>query len=588
MIRSGLILFLALALAGVVITGKVSAAVYTPYTGVSTPAGGASSIGTGGTYTSLAAAIADVTGAGSLTGGPWTFYLLNDLTEPLNLVVGATTNGNSITIRPATATNVVLTLNQSAQHAVAACRTAYCFAVGITKTRTFSNAAATLWYAKTDNFIIDGSNTPGGTTRNLTIQNFAGNFSQTVVGVWGNSDGFQIKNCNITNRATAGGAYFASQARFNGTTTAQGVPDNGLVENCWMRSPSIPLTTFYQPLLSGGASGNTVHQDGWVYRKNNIWTCFRIIFQNSKNFLFEENVVNSNSTFNGSNHCAYMFTSNVADPVTATFNANIFCATISSTNGSSGVSGIYIDDNNLGPNTYTITNNVFSLLNNASAGSTAGGGCKAISVTRDNAPAVNKHNNYVLNVYHNSFYLRSTNSHTTPNAYGSVYAIRLADNFFGTLNFKNNAIQTGFISPSAGNSVGVALAYDVQTNATETISSDYNIVFKQGLTGESIGRRGTGTTAAPTYAQDSTMANWIANTPYDDNSKDGTTILNPLTNYWVSSVDYRLANNPPATWQGTPIATVTTDIDGNPRSLTTPTIGCDENNLLDNAHWPLY
>ena len=151
--RLGLILGAALLLGG-----TASAVPYSP-TGA-----GSSTIGSGGDYPSLAAACAAVTAAGTRDASAWTFEILNNLTESANSAILCTVNpAGSITFRPAAGVQATITwpntipanLGSSGHLSIGA------------------SITAPVTYLSTNNIIIDGSNTVGGTTRDLHIINQA-------------------------------------------------------------------------------------------------------------------------------------------------------------------------------------------------------------------------------------------------------------------------------------------------------------------------------------------------------------------------------------------------------------------------------
>ncbi|MGA9997225.1 MAG: hypothetical protein WBP93_17535 [Pyrinomonadaceae bacterium] len=153
-------------------------------TGTTTFPGGTYTVGTGGTYTNLTAAMADL--SGKLITGPIVYSLLATYTsagETFPIVVprnGGSNASNTITIKPAS---------------------------GVTA--TISGTSTSMLRINDSYVTIDGSNTVGGTTRDLTIQNNSNAINTAAI--WVSSQGTSagatnvtLKNMNI--RSNGGGA----------------------------------------------------------------------------------------------------------------------------------------------------------------------------------------------------------------------------------------------------------------------------------------------------------------------------------------------------------------------------------------------
>lgn len=168
-----------------------ASAIGAPYTGVGP---GQSTIGTGGDYASLHDACEAISST-PLTGGPWEFLILNDLEEPVDsTITQASSEGHEITIRPAPGTTPT---------------------VRFTRTQTplwhswyFFNAHFTVGarpdrsgraeYIPTHRITIDGSNIPGGNSRDLNFENVAGEEARTLIRVLGGCETVLVKNVNLT------------------------------------------------------------------------------------------------------------------------------------------------------------------------------------------------------------------------------------------------------------------------------------------------------------------------------------------------------------------------------------------------------
>lgn len=236
-----------------------------PFTGVGP---GSSTVGSGGEYATLADAMTAVRTVGSLTGGNWIFYIVSNITETTDAHVGANLGTNSITIKPAT--GVTATINYSSasssglgQH----------FSIGRIVGPT---------NIKTDNFIIDGSNTIGGTSQDLTFTSTA----RRTFGIHGDSDNFQIKNCILP-------------TGFQITAYAGGlIPNNGQVTNCTFNTnvldtnlgvsgTNIPSGWTWSDCTFNQTAGNRMFTvNGW-----HNFTFFRCTFNQSANSSFMVNTI---------------------------------------------------------------------------------------------------------------------------------------------------------------------------------------------------------------------------------------------------------------------------------------------------------
>jgi hypothetical protein len=190
----------------------------------------------GGDFTTLADAVASFN---SVVGGinrPWILEIQSNTTETTNPMMGNTFGaGGSVTIKPGAATQPVVTFTNTG----ATGQPGFFAHFGIGVKDTFlSNASNT--FASNNKYVIDGSNTVGGTTRDLK---FSVNLASTVnwvLGVIGDNDGVVIKNCIVYMKDTSGSHGPIRWASI-GVDAANGIltdltPDNGVVENCYLHS----------------------------------------------------------------------------------------------------------------------------------------------------------------------------------------------------------------------------------------------------------------------------------------------------------------------------------------------------------------
>lgn len=163
------------------------------------------------------------------------------------------------------------------------------------------------------------------------------------------------------------------------------------------------------------------------------------------------------------------------------------------------------------------------------------------------------------NIYHNTIYIPEMNNMAAPNSIaGIAFATAAASEAAptGTTTVRNNIIK---IDETTMTVYGIRR---VLTNGTFT--SDYNNVFINAL--NTSGNYGfDNATAQQTYA------NWIANTAYDDNSKN-------VDVTFTSSTDLHLSggSNGDVNLAGVSGLGIATDIDGDARSGSFPYMGADE------------
>ncbi len=211
--------------------------VTSPYTGYGP---GQSTIGPGGHYSSITAAAQDISST-PLTGGDWTFLILDDLTETNNSIIGQqSTNGHTITFRPAPGTTPTVTFTTTTQNLDTFGSWPGHILIGAELTNDTGN-----WRLRprhTHNIIIDGSDIAGTDSRSLTFQNKSGTGATALVHVNGNCDNIQLRNCNFLYEPPG---YLSSPpavidfAAINNFPGHPGippdeVPDFGVVTNCFI------------------------------------------------------------------------------------------------------------------------------------------------------------------------------------------------------------------------------------------------------------------------------------------------------------------------------------------------------------------
>ncbi len=480
---------------------------------VPTQLSGTYTVGTGGQFTTLKA-VADTLTHNDVAG-PVTFSLITNGTynEPPLRIDGVSyaTTPQPVVIKPAP---------------------------GVTA-RIFVSDVADIGYVfqitNSSNFTIDGSNTVGGTTRDLTVEpDTSLNLNTTTFDLQGVRN-FTIKNANIKGYFGAGAATAITMAQ-TAVTNRNVTFDNLRIGRAF--------NDFYS--LGGSAA---LKDTNIVVSNCQLGTFGSPTFQTA---LYVNNVD------------SFQFHDNVIDGVT-----------ISPFAGSRAIVGLYLD----GATRSSIYNNkVRNVLNNV-AGANAYP-VVGLRVGGDGASSSNKvWNNMVWDIatsssdtgatiegiymlkgindeaYFNSVYLRGT---TTTRLISAAFQMDST-----TCTLKNNILYNGRTEGTGGRSIALYR----NNSAGSSLTSNYNILYAPGTT--------TGKLAAVRTTDYADLASWNAATGQDANSRRG----NPQ--FIDPNVDLHISTTIPTPVEsgGTSIPGITTDIDGNLRGGT-PDIGADEGTFI--------
>jgi len=527
-------------------------------------------------YPSLTAAIADLNERG--VSGPVRF-LLNDAVysaETLPLVINIQnehlpTATNTVTIKPNT---------------------------GVTASITGASANASVILIKNSYIIIDGSNTAGGTTRNLSITNTSATTPKVIlIGSTGTTPivGSTLKNCIIIN-----GAQTSSSVNVYAANGATGYFNNITIQNNSIQKGYFGIYVL-AVVSSGNGSGTLITQndlntagansvrlagvcvqgiDGAIISNNNIG-----------NMVNTADAVNLTGVWldNGTINC--LVSGNTISSISGTAtaprgiaissamtgaNINITGNTISGlTSSYSGTTyGIYLFSTTSG---VTIQKNVISNIKNTNtSGYSAIGIALASTLTSNAADVFNNlisdvagygwnsqinYNGYGINIlsgggykiYFNSINLATNQTTGVP----ACLIINSAIVTAGSLDIRNNIFS---IPATVGTN-----RYAVICNAANTVFSNINqnAYF---TSGPNLGYIG---------ATDRTdLAAWRIGTGNDVNSLSKSVTFVSATDLHINPSDW-VVNG-----QGIPIAAIDTDIDGNSRSTNITNgpvdIGADE------------
>lgn len=529
-----------------------------------------------GVYATITAAIADLNLRG-VSG--YTRFILVDTsytTETLPIIINVTnenqpTAATPVTIKPAS---------------------------GLSPTIAGSSPSSSVFSIRSSYVSIDGSNTLGGTTRNLTIVNTSTTSPQVIViGSVGTTPvvGDSIKNCIIINGTNTSSSLIVSDALTPGNA---GYFNNIVIQNNSFRLTYIAVyaNAFVQ---TGNGSGLRIINNELNTITSQVRLCAIYVQGVDGATVTGNNIGNMINTADASNFTGIWLATGASNCVVSgntIFNLNGTSAgprgiAVSSgvTNSNINISGNIIDSMYTAatPTTYGIyifgatggvmvqKNRVSNIKNMNTGGYNSHGIDLSSTLTAAN---INAQNNFIWDVAAYGY-----NSTTTWNGYGINITQGGGYNiYFNSVNlFTNQISSTGspaclIISSSVATpnclnirnnifsipaTVGVN-RYAVLCNAANTVFQDidYNCYF---TSGPNIGLIGG--------VDRSNLAAWRTGTGRDSNSVSG----NPQ---FVSNVDLHINPNVPSPVHnaGKFISTVPDDIDDNPRSTLNPDIGADE------------
>ncbi|MBI5471337.1 MAG: T9SS type A sorting domain-containing protein [Ignavibacteriae bacterium] len=481
-----------------------------------------------GVYTTITDAIADLNLRG-VSGAVQ--FLLTDasyageaLPITINAVAGASAT-NTVTLRPNT---------------------------GVTSTISGSGTAI-FKLNGADYVTIDGSNS-GGTSRDLTITNTS--TSGTIATIWLVSQGADagasnnvIKNCNINTGNNTSSIYGIAVG--GSTIGSQGADnDNVTIQN------NVISKAYVGIYAQGSATANPGLMDNLQIIGNSIGSA------TVSDYIGHDGVIVANITGGTvSGNTIYNIITSATTPVGLTLSTGVVSSTVSGNNvnsvtytgtGGWGGRGIYVSTGNA-TSGLVITNNVISAI--GGDGWTSFSGSSPVGIYFDGTTGG-------LIVYYNSVCLSgdlTKNSATVTAAVlfntATVTSVDLRNNIFR--NSMNNTANSGAKNYSIYSTAAPSTFTNIDYN-------DYYVSGTQGVLGYIGG------------ADKTTLGAWQTATAKDASSVSGDPGFTSITDLHI---DVANANSWNVNGRGVAIASVTTDYDGNSRSVTagTPTdIGADE------------
>lgn len=402
---------------------------------------------------------------------------------------------------------------------------------------TGHNAYAGITIDSTSFVTIDGSNTIGGNSQDLTIAMSDATNGRIIIQAYGNSDSLAIKNCILKYSQTPAGPTTARGIYVNGQTT--GVTDGFLVENCKIGDGTFDPA--YSVSITGSSTG-PIYCSNITIKNNELYgTLRRVYFFNvgtsssvceiSGNRIYGVNAPPSGNVVWGILFNGYGGTINI-------FNNKLH----SLRSVTSATEGMYAFGTLSG-----LANNVLNIYNNFFGGDFVHNGTGVPAsidvVSFQDAPA-----GAVVKLYFNTVVLNNM----TKQASGRMTCLRFNPAVGSTFDIKNNIFVN--LRDSA---VARALYFG---GTTVTFNSNYNDIYAPGANA-SVGYFNASNQVS--------LNDWQTATGLDSMSIS----VDPQL---VSLLDFHLqSTNSPVMGMGIAIPGFTLDIDGQTRD-SIPELGADE------------
>lgn len=445
-----------------------------------------------------------------------------------------------------TAETGAVMLNQLGEQPAGSNFTVTIMPVGAPRVISGSSASALITLNGADRVTVDGS-ASGGTDRSLTVTNTstAGTvFWLRSAGVGNGATDNTIENCLISGAGATVGGILASGTVLGGDAEAANsdntVRNNVItkVQNAMYLRGGATAGTFDQNwLVTGNTMGSTVAADKLSYRG--------MLIGNAANFTISGNTVQG--VVSGTASTAAMIGIQVALGIAGGTITGNTINNIEQTNPAGYPAyGLYLGSGSAASGV-TIANNMIADIASYSDPSTAFSYQPVgIMITGTNGG---------WNLYYNSVNLFGSHTGLTS---ATMQTALFVDATVTAVDLRNNVFANSYDNSSSSTDKSYAVYSAAPASSFTNI--DHNDYFASGATGV-LGYFGG--------ADRTTLGDWQTATGQDAASISG----DPL---FVSATDLHISTGSPAIGAATPIAAVTTDIDGGVRNATTPDIGADE------------
>ncbi len=479
---------------------------------------GGSTTTAGSVYPSLTAAIADLSSCG--IAQPTTLslnssYVSSAETFPIVIPnISGASSTNTLTIKPASGVSPIIT-------SVLA-----------------NNAIIRL--NGSQYVIIDGSNTVGGVTKDMTIRNTSttGNAVLFINGASNNT----VKN-NVINAVPSSSATYLGVVTFS-TASASSGNNNNTIRNNNITPPSTTLP--YIGVYNYGSS-TALQNTGNSIVENNIYNFSMAgVYDDgySSGYIYDGNNIYGTitQTTNTALYGIFLGDTNIYSPIIRNnkiYDLKTTNTNTSTTTGTGYLHGIDIYDIASGSTCY-IYNNMISLSGN-------GAGAPGIRIAgiADESTAGTSY------IYYNSVSISGAATSTN-------VSFAYLKNYTNTSVLLNNIFSNVRLSTGSGSQYAIGLTADAGS-----FTSDYNDFYSSGNTNNILGSTAT--------TNRTTIAAWQTATTQDSHS------INSLPQF-VSATDLHITASACTALEsaGTPIVGFANDIDNDVRSAATPDIGADE------------
>lgn len=421
---------------------------------------------------------------------------------------------------------------------------------------TGSSATAIFTLNGASNVTIDGSNTIGGTTRDLTISNTSS--AGTTAVIWNSSQGLGLgasrntfKNCNLYNGSTSAANYGVF---VGGLSISAPGADNDFItiQNDSIASAATPIAAIGTTAVSAGALDSLLITDNTM-TYNGSATVIGIQVGNALNASVRKNRVDLQTS-------STQITGISLEPgflsSTVTRN-NIVKVNTTSTGGYAG-RGITVGTGSTTSNV-TIANNFVSGVNGSNWSGFTNSSTMGIALGLIGNTGTFNTTTGGINIYYNtvnvygSMGTASTTAITAALYIGaSASDLNIRNNIFSNMQTATSTTQSNYaVYSAAANSAFITMDYN-----NYYVSNSFNAASAK------IGWMGS---------DQITLANWKSATTKDNNS------INDSTNF-VSASDLHLTGSTLGNtlYVGSPVAGIAIDFDGDTRVALYPYIGADE------------
>lgn len=421
-------------------------------------------------------------------------------------------------------------------------------------------------FSGTDNVTINGSTTGatagscviGGdpSLRELSIQGQTTD-DNAVISFQSGTNGSKnntIKNVNITGYFTNFGIAFSATS----SGWSSGIDNDGnRVENCSVKKARIGIASRGESLANqnigtvitqndlSSTGTDKIKQNGvYLYNEMNPVVSYNKVYVENNTL---EDIVGLAIGGRAATH-NYIASGGITG---AMINNNIITGAISTTDVGNSAAGIVISGAYTGlPN--TVQNNMISNIRSQAKNPSIVAGIFVVGAVAS-----------VTKVYNNTISLSGDRGSQSNQYPGYCIALSGLD---PSLEMKNNIMSTNQIVTGGG--LVKTYAFGTASTTFDNLISDYNVFYSGGVQAGGFRSGSLITNAGTSYA---TLAAWRSAASKDANSVG-------VVPVFVSATDLHLdaGNNPLIVAAGTPISTVTTDIDCQSRNTVNPTIGADE------------